>query len=101
MIPWLLFTGAAALCLYVPFSHWAINAGSLGKHNTGLALFFSFTFPVAIYAALSLAVISIALVPFYRKSGMRGRHILLLSAFVGVLPLAYIWVLDLAGVNAG
>lgn len=67
----------------------------------GLALFFSFTFPMAVYASLSVAAISIVLAAFYRKSSARGSNILLLSAFVGVLPLAYIWILDVASANAG
>lgn len=101
VIPWLLFSAAVALCLYVPFSHWAVNAEFLGKHATGLALFFAFTFPMAIYASLPLAVISIVLALFYRKPNKRGSNILLLSAFVGVLPLAYILLLDIAGAIAG
>lgn len=97
----MIFTVAVTLCLYTPFSNRAVNAAFLGKQNTGLALFFSFTFPMAIYASLSLPVISIALAPFYRKRSKRGMNILLMSAFVGVLPLAYIRVLDVAGANAG
>lgn len=101
LIPWLLFSTAVALCLYAPFSQWAINAEFLGKHNTGLALFFAFTFPMAIYASLPLAVLSIVLAVFYRKCNKRGSNILLLSAFVGVLSLAYILLLDVAVASAG
>lgn len=101
LLPWLIFTVAVTLCLYTPFSYRAVNAAYLGKQNTGLALLFSVTFPMAIYASLSLSAISIALAQFYRKCSKRGMNILLVSAFVGVLPLAYIWVLDVAGANAG
>jgi hypothetical protein len=67
----------------------------------GLALLFSFTFPMVVYTPLSIAAISIVRAPFYRKSSTRGSYVLLLSAFVGVLPLAYIWVMDVASANTG
>jgi F0F1-type ATP synthase membrane subunit a len=66
-IPWLLFSCAAALCLYIPFSNRAINAGSLGKHNMGLAQFFSVTFSMAVYASLAVAVISAVHVVRFRR----------------------------------
>jgi len=99
IIPWLLLTGAAALCIYAPFSSWAINAASLGRHDMGLAIFFSVTFPVAVYAACAITMISILLAPFYRKSGRRGRNMLLIAALTGILPFACIWILDVAGAN--
>lgn len=100
IVPWLLFTSAAAFCLYAPFSLWAVNAEFLGKQDMGLAIFFSFTFPMAIYVSCAIALVSIILAPFYRKSNKRGSNILLFSTFVGILPLAYIIVLDVVDTNA-
>jgi len=94
IIPWSLLAGSAALCLYTPFSLWAINAAILGKHNFGLALFFSFTFPMAIYTAGAITIISGVLAVFYRNPDKRGRHILLSAAAAGAFPFLYVWMLD-------
>jgi hypothetical protein len=100
IIPWLLLASAAVLCVYAPFSYWAINAESLGMHDMGLAIFFSFSFPVAVYASCAITIVSILLAPFFRKSSRRGSNILLIAAFTGILPFASLWALDLAGANA-
>jgi hypothetical protein len=95
IIPWLFFAGAMAFCLYTPFSYWAINAKLFGKQDMGFALFFSFSFPVAIYAACAISFISLLLAPFYRKPDRPGSNILLLSALVGALPFMFLLALDL------
>jgi len=100
IIPWLLFATAITFFLYAQFSHWAVNSESFGKHDMGLALFFSFSFPIAIYTSSTISVISLLLAPFFRKSNKRGFNILLLSAFVGILPVVYIWALDVVATNA-
>jgi len=100
ILPWLLFCAAAALSVYALFSEWAINAELLGRYDMGLAIFFSVTFPLAIYTSCAIAVVAVVLVPFYRKSSRRGSNILLCSAVAGISPLVYIWALDIAGNNA-
>ena len=97
IIPWLLLVSAIALCLYTPFSLWAINAETFGKYNIGVALFFSFTLPLAIYTAGAITVISGALAVIYSRANRRGRPVLLSAAVTGVLPYLYVWVLDAIG----
>ncbi|HYQ70444.1 MAG TPA: hypothetical protein VET88_00800 [Gammaproteobacteria bacterium] len=94
IFPWFLLAGSLALCLYTPLSLWAINAESLGKYNLGIALFFSFTLPLAIYIAGAITIISGTLAVFYSRANRRGRHILLSATVTGVLPFLYLWVLD-------
>ena len=99
IIPWLLFGTAVAFSLYTPFSHWAINAEFLGKYDMGLAIFFSFTFPIAIYISSAIAVTSGLLAVFYRSLNKRGRNILLFTAVIGILPLVYILGLDFGSIT--
>lgn len=82
------------LLITVPFSDWAVNAELLGKHNMGLALFFSFMFPFAIYSSLAGSVISILLALVYKIRNYEDVKLLILSSFAGLLPLVYLFVLD-------
>lgn len=94
IIPKLFLTVAIIFCLYVPFSHWAINAELLGRHDMGLALFFSFSFPAAIYISCFISVMSLLMALFYRKRNNKSYKIVLFSAIVSILPIMYLLALD-------
>ena len=91
-IPWLLFSLATINSLFVAFSHWAINADLIGKHNLGAALFFSFSFPLALYISIGILVVSLVMAVLYRNIDKKGCKILLFAASIGFSPMAYILV---------
>lgn len=93
-VPWLLLCGAVACSLFVPFSHRAVNAEALGAHDAGMALFFAFAFPAAIYISLGISALALFLAVLYRSLDRPGCRTLLSAAVVGVLPLLYLLVLD-------
>ena len=97
-IPWLFLCLASISALFVPFSHWAINVELIGKHNMGAALFFSFSFPIAIYVSVGISVVSLVIAALYKSIDKKGSKILLLAALTGFLPIVYILWLD-QGVN--
>lgn len=97
-LPWLLFGLATINSLFVPFSRWAINAELIGKYNMGAALFFSFSFSIALYTSIGIAGLSLVMAALYKSTNKRGCVILLVAASIGVLPIVYIMWLD-HGVN--
>jgi Na+/phosphate symporter len=97
-IPWLFLCLAGISALFVPFSHWAINAEVIGKNNMGAALFFSFSFPMAVYVSVGISVVSLVMAALYKSNDKKGSKILLLAALTGCLPIVYILWLD-HGVN--
>jgi len=81
-------------CIFF-FSKWAINAELMGKYNMGIALESSFVFAVTIYASLMFLCLSsfcmlIALV----KRNIQAK-IYALAGAVSLLPLGYLWFLDI------
>jgi len=94
-IPWLFLFLACIIAIYVPFSHWAVNAELIGKHNMGAALFFSFSFSLSIYSSVGLSVVSLGMAALYKSIDKKGSRIFLFAVLAGLLPIVYILWLDL------
>ncbi|MDA8260829.1 MAG: hypothetical protein M0Z99_35215, partial [Betaproteobacteria bacterium] len=58
-LPWGLVVLAATVSALTLFSRWAVNAHSLGKHEFGTAMFFSFVAAYSSIACLWLVPVSI------------------------------------------
>jgi len=87
---------AVVLSVYAPFSHWAINAEGLGKRDMGLALLFALSFPVAVYASLGIALLSLLMGAVCKASRRQGGGVWLLACLAGLLPLVFLTWLDFA-----
>ncbi len=74
-IPWIFLFLACIIAIYVPFSHWAVNAELIGKHNMGAALFFSFSYPMAIYSSVGISVASLVMAALYKSIDKKGSRI--------------------------
>lgn len=92
--PWLILCISITLSLYVPFSYWAGKAEYFGKHDMGWAIFFAFSFPLAIYASVSIALVSLVAAFIYKIIRKQGGNILLYAFSVGLMPIAFILWLD-------
>ena len=92
--PWLLLILSTIISLFVPFSHWAINAELIGKYNMGAALFFSFSFPIALYVSMGISFVSLIMAALHRSIDGKVCKIYLFAASIGLLPIVYILWLD-------
>ena len=92
--PWVMLCTATMLSLFVPFSYWARNAEHFGEHDMGWALFFSFSFPIALYSSLGISLLSLAAAAVYRIKKSQGSNILLFAFLAGLMPIAFILWLD-------
>jgi hypothetical protein len=87
-----LFTLAIGVSAGFFGSHWGIDAASLGRYDAGLALALAFAMTLAIYTSLAIAAVA-ALV----LAAAATRHavpLTLLTLFVALLPIGYLWLLD-------
>jgi len=85
---------ATLISLAFPFSYWAVNAEHLGKHNMGIALFFSFACPIAFYVSMGTALASLVLAGIYRVRNRPGSRTLFMAFCICLLPLLFIFWLD-------
>jgi len=78
-------------------SRWGINAAPLGRHDAGIALALAFATALAVYASLAIAAVA-AFVVLAAAATHHAVRLTLLTLFVALLPIGYLWLLDtLAG----
>jgi len=95
LLPWVMLCISIILTVYVAFSHWAINAERFGGHDADLALFFSLSLPFAVFVSIGIALLSLVLGGIYKAVRRRGGNVLLMAGLTGLLPVAYLVLLDL------
>jgi hypothetical protein len=93
-VPWVMLCISITLSLYVPFSYWAVRAEYFGKHDMGWALFFSFSFPLAIFSSVGIALVSLVAAFIYKIRNKQGSKILFYAFSAGFMPIAFILWLD-------
>lgn len=76
------------------FSHWAVNAGPLGRYDAGMALAFAFLAAYAVYASLALAAVALAFAAIAALA-RRGSRLDLAAPAVALMPIGYLLALDL------
>lgn len=93
-LSWVLLVAAALAAATAFFSRWAINAPSLGAHDAGLAIFFSFVSAFALigatYAAPVLALAGLGTLLLHRAAGLR----MLAAAAAAGLPIALLTLME-------
>jgi len=89
ILSWCLAGVSVFAAAYGLFAFWAVNAPSLGKHDTGLALFFAFSGAWALLASLWLAPIGalLAVAAWLTRAG--SALACLIAALAGAAPFLF------------
>jgi hypothetical protein len=90
VLSWVLAGVAVATAAYGLFALWAVNAESLGKRDTGLALFFAFSGAWALMGCLWLAPVSalLALAAWLTRAG--SALACLIAAAASAVPFLFL-----------
>ena len=90
IFPWYIIRASILITLYVPFSHWAINAEALGKYDLGWSIVFGFTHVIAFVGSIAMAFMSLMLSIFYNVNNKKGDDTLLYAFFISIAPVTYV-----------
>lgn len=90
IFPWLIFIVSFLSAIFIPYSHWAVNAENLGKTDIGLALFFAFSGAYVTYISLGTTAISLFFVFVYTFLKNEQYKVFVLSFLIGLIPILYL-----------